>query len=245
MSANITAERFIEQLQVHRSAEELAKIQRYFKTGKGEYSEGDVFIGVRMGTVFDLAREFIDMPIDQIEALLGSEIHEARAGAVKIMALRSKRKKTTDDQRRELFDLYLRRHDRVNNWDLVDLGAWDVVGRYLADKPREVLYELATSDNLWERRTAMLSTLYFVRQDDLDDAFKLAEMLLDDDEDLIHKPIGGILREAGKHDRGRLKAFLDQYAVTMPRMALRSAIEHFDKDQRQHYLNVTADSENS
>jgi 3-methyladenine DNA glycosylase AlkD len=239
MSETINAERFIKQLQEHRSAEQQAKIQRYFKTGEGEYSAGDVFIGVPMGTVFKLARQFIDMPLDQIEALLESELHEARAGAVKIMALRSKRKKTTDEQRREVFDLYLRRHDRINNWDLVDLGAWDVVGRYLTDKPREVLYELARSANLWERRTAMLSTLHFVRQGDLDDAFTLAETLLDDDEDVIHTPIGGILREAGNHDRERLNAFLDQYAATMPRTALRSAIEHFDKDQRQHYLNVT------
>jgi len=232
------AKRFIEALHTNQSDEELKKIQRYFKTGEDEYGEGDTFIGVRMGTVFDLAKAFVDMPIDQIEVLLESGVHEARAGAVKIMALRSKRKKTTDDQRQELFDLYLRRHDRINSWDLVDLGAWDVVGRYLVDKPRDVLYELARSDKLWERRTAILSTLHFIRQGDLDDAFKLAELLLDDDEDLIHKPLGGILREAGKHDRRRLEAFLEQHATTMPRTALRTAIEQFDKDERQRYMQI-------
>jgi len=238
MAGSSNAEQFIEALYANQLDKERKKIQRYFKTGESKYGEGDIFIGVRMGTVFDLAKAFIDIPLDQIEMLLESEIHEARAGAVKIMALQSKHKKTTDDERRALFELYLRRHDYINNWDLVDLGAWDVVGRYLADKPRDVLYELARSDNLWERRTAMLSTLHFIRQGDFDDAFKLAEMMLDDDEDLIHKPIGGMLRETGKHDRDRLKAFLDQHAATMPRTALRYAIEHFDKAERQRYLNM-------
>lgn len=154
MPGNINAERFIEQLEAHRSVEQQAAIERYFKTDEGEYGAGDVFMGVKMDTVFDLARQFIDVPLDQIETLLESDVHEARAGAVKIMALRSKRKKTTDEQRRELFDLYLRRHDRINNWDLVDLGAWDVVGRYLTDKPRYALYELVRSVSQVETLTS-------------------------------------------------------------------------------------------
>jgi 3-methyladenine DNA glycosylase AlkD len=231
---------FIEALHNHQSDEELKKIQRYFKTGKGEYGEGDTFIGVRMKHVFDLAKAHKDMPLSEIETLLESDIHEARAGAVKIMAVQAKHKKTPDDQRKALYELYLRRHDRVNNWDLVDLGAWHVVGSYLYDydRPREILYEMARSENMWERRTAILSTLYFIRNDELDDALKLAEVLLDDDEDLIHKPIGWTLREIGKRDRSRLTAFLDQYAATMPRTALRYAIEHFDKDLRRHYMDM-------
>ena len=148
-----TAPRFIERLEALRSLDELAKYQRYFKTGPGEYGEGDVFMGVRMGQVFALAKEFADMDLAGIEALLDAKFHEPRAGAVRIMATQARGKRTPDTQRRALYELYLRRHDRINDWDLVDLGAWDVVGRWLVDKPRDVLDELAHSSNLWERRT--------------------------------------------------------------------------------------------
>ncbi|MET0908258.1 MAG: DNA alkylation repair protein, partial [Ilumatobacteraceae bacterium] len=160
------------------------------------------------------------------------------AGAVKVMAKQAAARTTSDDERRELVELYLRRIDRINNWDLVDLGAWDVVGRYLVDKPRDVLVELAGSGDLWERRTAILATLYFVRRDDLDDAFSIAERLLGDDEDLIHKAVGGVLRECGKHDQARLRAFLDEHAAAMPRTTLRYAVEHLDPDTRAHYRSL-------
>lgn len=238
MPTELNASHFIEQLDTMKSPEELEKIQRYFKMGEGEYAEGDIFIGVRMKNVFDLAKAFIKMPLDEIEKLLASEIHEARAGALKIMALQAKHKNAPEKHKFVLFDLYLRCHERINNWDLVDLGAWDVVGRYLYDKPHDILYTMAESDVLWERRTAMLSTLYFIRQGDLDDTFKIAEMLLNDEEDLIHKPIGSMLREAGKHDKVRLINFLNQYAATMPRVALRYAIDHFEAEERSHYLNM-------
>ena len=130
MPANITAAQFAKRLKAHRSAAELKKIQRYFKSGEGEYGEGDEFIGVRMGQVFELAKEFIEMPLSEIEKLLESPIHEARAGGLSIMGKQSRSKKTSDERRKELFDLYVRRHDRVNNWDLVDLGALYVVGIY-------------------------------------------------------------------------------------------------------------------
>lgn len=234
----MTAAQFIQQLENYRSQEELEKIQRYFKTGEGDYGEGDVFMGVRMGQVFELAKTFIDMPPDEIEKLLESPVHEVRAGGMSIMGKQAARKKTPESRRKELFDLYIRRHDRINNWDLVDLAARDVVGGYLHDKPRDLLYQLAHSENLWERRTAIVSTFYFVRENDLDDAFKIAELLLDDKHDLIHKATGWVLREAGRKDRDRLLSFLDQYAATMPRTLLRSAIEHFDKDQRTHYMGM-------
>jgi DNA alkylation repair enzyme len=198
-------------------------------------ARGDEFIGVRMGQVFTLAKEFVDMPPDEIERLLESPVHEARAGALSIMAKQAVSKKTTKSRKKELFDLYVRRHDRINNWDLVDLAARDVVGGYLFDKSRRILYRLARSENLWERRTAILSTMYFVRQGDLSDTFAIAEILLDDEEDLIHKAVGGMLREAGKKDRNRLLRFLDQHAAAMPRILLRYAIEHLDKEQRDYY----------
>lgn len=154
------AEQFIAELKAHRSPAELKKIQRYFKSGKGQYGEGDEFIGVRMGQVFALAKQFIDMPPVQIEKLLASRIHEARVGAVSIMDWQARNKKTTAARRKELFDLYMRRHDRINNWDLVDRSAPYVVGGYLFDKPRAILYKLARSKNMWERRTAIVSTYY-------------------------------------------------------------------------------------
>ena len=238
MSKEMTAKRFVEKLKAHRSPIELEKIQRYFKSGKGEYGEGDKFMGVRMGQVFALAKEFIEMPPNEIEKLLESQIHEARAGAVSIMDWQARNRKTPEARRKELFDLYMRRHDRINNWDLVDRSAPYVVGGYLFDKPRDVLYKLARSKNVWERRTAIVSTYYFVRQGDVADTFKIAETLLNDDHDLIHKATGGWLREAGKKDRHRLLSFLDKHAATMPRTALRYAIERLDKKQRAHYLGL-------
>lgn len=234
--SEMNATRFIEHLNALASPEEQQKIQRYFKSGEGEYGEGDVFIGVKMGQVFDLAKTFIKMPLPEIEKLLESPIHEVRAGAMSIMDKQGRSKKTPDLRRKELYDLYLRWHDRINNWDLVDLGAPFVVGRYLFDKPRDILYDLARSENLWERRTAIVSTAYFIRQGDVADTFKISELLLNDLQDLIHKAAGGWLRAAGDQDRPQLIRFLDNHAATMPRVMLRYAIEHLDKDQRTDYM---------
>ena len=238
MPDNLSAERFARELEAHRSPGEAKKYLRYFKTGEGQYGEGDVFVGVRMGQVFALAKEHIDMPPVEIEKLLESPVHEVRAGAMSIMDKQGRRKKTPESRRKELYDLYLRRTDRINNWDMVDLGAPYVVGRYLFDKPRDVLYELARSENVWERRTAIVATSYFIRQGDVDDTFEIAEILLDDDQDLIHKAAGGWLRETGKKDREQLLRFLDRYAATMPRTMLRYALEHLDGDQRAHYMGM-------
>lgn len=236
MTTPPTADDFQARLVALRSDEELAKIRRYFKMGEGQYGAGDTFIGVRMGQVFDLAKEFIDLPPAQIERLLDSEIHEARAGAVSVMAKQYARRSTTPERRAELFELYVRRHDRINNWDLVDLGAKFVVGAHLQDRPRDLVYRLARSSDLWERRTAIIATLHFVARGDLDDTFALAELLVGDSHDLTHKAVGGLLREAGKKDRARLQGFLDRHAATMPRTMLRYAIEHFEPELRAHYM---------
>jgi len=212
MATSVTAEQFIKKLKSFRSPEELKKIQRYFKTGAGEYGEGDEFMGVRMGQVFTLAKEFIEMPLSEIEKLLESPIHEARAGALSIIDKQARRKKTPETRRKELFDLYIRRHDRINNWDLVDLGALYAVGSYLFDKPRDILYKLARSKNIWERRTSIVGTAYFIRQGDVADTFKIAEMLLNDEHDLVHKGTGWMLRFAGEKDRQKLLSFLDRHA---------------------------------
>lgn len=217
---NISVERFVKKLKALRSPRELKKYHRYFEFDEDKPGKGDQFIGVRMGQVFALAKEFIAMPPDEIEKLLESPIHEVRAGGVSIMDKQSRSKKTTEARRKELYDLYMRRHDRINNWDLVDLGCLHMVGSYLFDKPRSVLYKLARSKNMWERRTAIVSTTYFMRQGEVDDTFKIAGMLLND------------------KDRQKLLLFLDKHAATMPRVALRYAIEHFDKKQRDQYLSV-------
>lgn len=191
-----------------------------------------------MGKLFALAKEFSEMPLAEIEKLLESPIHEARAGALSIMAQQARRKKTLEERRKELFDLYIRRHDRVNNWDLVDLGALYVVGIYLLDKPRDILYKLARSRNIWERRTAIVGTGQLIKRGEVADTFKIAAMLLKDDQDLIHKATGWMLRSAGGADRKRLLSFLDKHAATMPRTLLRYSIEHLDEKQRAHYMGL-------
>ena len=234
----INAKQFIERLKAYQSAEELKKIQRYFKSGKGEYGEGDKFIGVKMGQLFALAKEFSGMPTREIEKLLESPIHEVRAGGVSIMDKESRSKKISESRRKEFYDLYMRRHDRINNWDLVDLGCLYMTGSWLFDKPRGILYKLARSKNIWERRTAILTTCYFIRQGDIADTFKIAEILVNDKEDLIHKATGWMLRFAGAKDPQKLLSFLNKHAATMPRILLRYSIEHFDKKQREHYLSM-------
>jgi hypothetical protein len=232
----LTAVQFIDKLKTYQSDDELKKIQRYFKSEKGQYGEGDKFIGVKMGQIFTLAKEFIEMDPIEIEKLLENPIHEVRTGAVSIMDWQARSKKVTDERREELFNLYIKRHDRINNWDLVDRSAPYVVGGYLIDKPRDILYKLAQSQNIWERRTAIVSTYYFIRKGEIEDTFKIAEILINDKEDLIHKAVGGWIREAGKVDKIKLLKFLDKYAPSMSRTALRYAIEHLSVDEKKKYL---------
>nr|ABY66015.1 DNA alkylation repair [Actinomadura madurae] len=240
MPEELTAAAFLERmepLKPHRATDDLV---RHFRAGPGEVAEGDVFNGVRMGDIFKLAKEFVGMPCAEIEKLLEDQVHEVRVGALSIMGKDATRKKITMERRKELYDLYLRRIDRVNHWDLVDLSSHHVIGGYLYEsgEPRGVLYELARSDNLWARRIAVFSTMYFVRRGDLDDTFEISEILAYDDQDLVQKAVGGMLREAGKQDRPRLLSFLDEHAAGAPRIMLRYAIEHLDKPQRTHYLNL-------
>ena len=234
---DLTADNILARLQAMRSDEELNKYRRYFKFGEGEYAHGDTFIGVRMGHVFALAKECVLTPPAEIEKLMESDIHEARAAAMSIMAKQYAAKKTTPERRQELFDLYLRRHDRINNWDLVDLAAYYVIGPHLVDRPRDILYKLAKSESMWERRTAILATFSFIRRGQLDDAFAIAELLIDDPEDLIHKAVGWMLRTTDTN-RPALNAFLDKHAARMPRIMLRNALEHYAPDERARYLDM-------
>ncbi len=234
----LTATSFVERLTPLGSPEGVEAGRRYLTPGAAEAGDLDVAIGARMGDVFALAKEYTDMPLDQVAVLLESPVHEVRVGAVSIMDFQARRTRTSATQRKELFDLYIGRHDRINTWDLVDRSAPYVVGGYLFDKPRTPLYELARSTVMCERRTAIVATYYFIRQDDTADTFTIAEMLVDDDEDLIHKAVGGWVREAGKRDPDGLLEFLDRFAATMPRTMLRYAVEHLDEAQRAHYMGL-------
>jgi 3-methyladenine DNA glycosylase AlkD len=233
-----TAKAFQARLMALQSNDELKKIQRYFKSGEGDYGEGDRFIGVRMGSLFKLAEEFLDMPIKEIERLLESDIHEMRAGACSIMGKAAAKKGASDERRHELFELYLRRHDRINNWDLVDLAAWHVIGPWLVDKPRDILYRLAKSKSIWERRTAILATFAFIKRGQFEDTLKISELLLKAPEDLIHKAAGGMLRAVGDKHPDEHRAFLDKHVTVMPRVMLRYAIEKLPPRDREHYLGL-------
>lgn len=234
MAVTCTAEEFTKRLLAHADEAELANVRRYFKAG----GEGEQFAGVRMGHVFALAKECVGMAPAEIDKLLDSPIHEVRAGALSVMDKQARVRKTTPERRAELYELYMRRHDRIDNWDLVDLGAPYVVGGYLADKPRGVLDELAGSEDMWRRRTAIVATAFFIRAGETEDTFRIAELLVADREDLIQKAVGSWVREAGKRDPERHAAFLDRHAATMPRTMLRYAIERLDPERRAHYLGL-------
>lgn len=193
---------------------------------------------VPMGRIFALAKDFLPMEPPQIESLLESSDHGTRVGAVSIMDFQARRRGTPESRRSELFELYLRRHDRIDTWDLVDRAAPYVVGGHLFDRPRDPLYTLARSVHWWERRTAIVATYYFIRKGDLDDTFAIADLLAYDHEPLVQKAVGGWVREAGKRDPARLLGYLDQHAPTMPRTALRYAVENLDPGSRSQYLGL-------
>ena len=205
---------------------------------RGDGLRGDPYAGIGMGQIFALAREYQPLPLAEIELLLESDHHPVRVGAVSVMDWQARDRKTPVERRRELFELYIRRHDRINTWDLVDRSAIHVVGEYLVDKPRDALHQLARSAQPMERRTAILSTYAFIRRDQLDDTYRIAEVLADDPDELVGKAVGWMLREAGKRDHDRLAAFLDVHAATMPRSMLRYSIEKLDKPERDRYLAV-------
>ena len=192
--------------------------------------------GIPMGRIFALARAHMDLDPAGIERLLDRPDHEARVVAVSVMDFQARDRRTPAARKQELFELYLRRHDAIDTWDLVDRSAIWVVGEYLRDRPRDVLDELAASPDPNRRRTAILATMAFIRHDELDDSLRIAETLVDDPRDTVSKGVGWMLREVGKRDEARLRAFLDRHAATMPRVSLRYAIEKLDPEVRQAYL---------
>lgn len=224
----------MQQIDALGNPEDAKILQRFFKTAPGEYGEGDVFVGVKVPVQRKLAKHHRELALEEIDKLLASEVHEHRSVGLIILTERSKRADL--DEARELYDFYLARTDRINNWDLVDLSCRDVVGGYLHSTHNpEPLGLLATSDLIWDRRIAIVSTWCFTKSDNLVPCFAIAEQLLNDREDLIHKAVGWMLREAGKRDEAALEVFLGEHAANMPRTALRYSIEHMTPERREHW----------
>jgi len=211
-----------------------AFLKGYFKTGPGQYAEGDVMLGVSLPAQRSLAKKYRDLDLRSTSSLLDSPFHEERLTALLILVLQFER--ADEAERNRIFDFYLSKTDRINNWDLVDTSARDIVGEYLAQKDRSVLFELANSESIWEKRIALIATQAFIKRGHFDDTLRLAEILMKDKEDLIHKASGWMLREVGKRSRPVLEAFLEKQASQMPRTTLRYAIEHFSPEERRVFL---------
>lgn len=211
-----------------------AFLQSFFKTGAGEYGEGDRFRGIRVPVIRKLAKEYQGLTLAESQKLLCSSYHEDRLLALLILVHTFKR--GGDAVKRKVYNLYLKNARFINNWDLVDVSAPQIVGGFLWDKDRDALYRLAQSSNLWQRRMAIMATFHFIRRGDLTDTLKMAVMLLPDREDLIHKAVGWMLREVGKRDRRAEERFLNKHCRRMPRVMLRYAIEKFPEPKRRRYL---------
>lgn len=209
-------------------------LQRFFKTGPGEYGEGDVFLGICVPDLRRLAREYRGIRLSEINRLLKSKFHEERSLA--LMLLVHAYSKGDEATKKSIYEMYLGSTRFINNWDFVDLSAHHIVGHYLSDKSKEPLSRLAKSDSLWERRIAIISTFYFIKRGEFAETLKVSKMLLSDKEDLIHKAAGWMLREVGKRDLATEEKFLIAHYERMPRTMLRYAIEKFPEPRRQMYL---------
>ena len=214
---------------------EKAKIlQRFFKTGKGEYGEGDIFLGITVPQSREIAKKYISIQLEEINLLLQSKIHEERLIALLILV--ENYKKSTQKDKELIFNFYLNNAKYINNWDLVDLTADKIAGHYLYDKPKDILYKLAKSDNLWKKRISIISTFYFIKNNEFNETLKISEILIKDNHDLIQKAVGWMLREIGKRSPETEEEFLNKHYRIMPRTTLRYAIEKFPESKRQAYL---------
>lgn len=211
-----------------------AHAQRYFKTGKGEYGEGDRFLGIRVPVLRQQLRRYVEVTLPGIQKLLASPWHEERLLALLLLVHRYGKADAVEQE--AIYRLYLDNTRHINNWDLVDSSAHKIVGRHLETRDRNILYRLVRSENLWERRIAIIATFHFIALHQFDDTLKLAELLLDDEADLIHKAVGWALREVGKRDIEAEQAFLRTHLKRMPRTMLRYAIEKFPEKMRRRYL---------
>lgn len=236
----MTAAAAVRRLKVLGTPEHARTAAWFFKTGPGQYGEGDKFLGVRVPAIRTLVREAAAMPLEQVEQLLASPWHEARLLAVLVL-VRQFDKGTAADQR-AIYRLYLKNIRNLNNWDIIDSSAPHIVGRFLDGRGGATLLRLARSRNLWSRRIAMIATFFTIRRNDPGDALAIATQLVNDREDLIHKAVGWMLREAGQRDPGALATFLNDHAATMPRTMLRYAVEKLPPAERRHYMRAAVTS---
>ena len=209
-------------------------LQRFFKTGKGEYGEGDIFYGIKVPVQRRIAKQFKDLAFEDLKVLIHTKVHEERLIAAFILV--DQYKKGDEKKKKAVFDFYLKNREGINNWDLVDLSAPKIVGEYLLDKEKDLLYKLARSKDLWEKRIAILSTQTFIRNHFFEDTLNISEILINDKHDLIHKAVGWMLREIGNRDIQTEEEFLRKHYKTMPRTMLRYAIEKFPEKKRKDYL---------
>ena len=222
------------ELQSHKNEKKAKILSKFFKTGKGQYGEGDVFLGLIVPKTREIAKKYIDLNFKDIQRLILSKIHEERLAALMILA--EKYKKSDSEDKKLIIDFYLKNAEKVNNWDLVDLSADKILGNYLIHKNKSILYKLAKSENLWERRISIISTFAFIKNYKFKDTIKISEILLNDKHDLIQKAVGWMLREVGKRDEKVLCDFLDKHCGKMPRTMLRYAVERLDKKKREFYM---------
>lgn len=222
------------ELSLHASAEKAGILQRFFKTGPGQYGEGDKFLGIQVPVLRKLAKKYQDISVEGAEGLLHSAIHEERLLALLILTLQYRR--GDEPEKQTIYSLYLKNTTFINNWDLVDVSSEHIVGAHLLNRSRGILYNLATSKNLWERRISILATFHFIKRGDFVDTLKIARLLLADKEDLIHKATGWMLREVGKKDLEAEQSFLKRHYKRMPRTMLRYSIEKFPEELRKKYL---------
>jgi 3-methyladenine DNA glycosylase AlkD len=234
MTSAITASEIRAALHKHADPRQASILQRFFKTGPGEYGEGDIFIGVKVPLARSVARAFRSAPLKAVKALLKSPIHEERLLA--LLLLIEQYDKGDEEQRTTIFNFYLRQTKYINNWDLVDISAPRIVGRHLEARDRSILVSLSKSKSLWERRIGIMATFWFIKKGYFADAFMISEILLKDRNDLIHKAVGWMLRETGKRNITAAEEFLKRYYKDMPRTMLRYAIERFHETKRQAYL---------
>jgi 3-methyladenine DNA glycosylase AlkD len=232
----MTADFVLAELKSVSDPEKAKFLQGFFKTGKGQYAEGDVFLGIVVPTTRNIVKACREIPLLEISLLLDSEYHEARLAGFLLLVEKFKKEKKNENARKAIFDFYLAHTKRANNWDLVDLSCRDIVGGYLLDKDKSLLYKLAESENLWEQRIAIVSTWTFIKYGNFDDTLKLAEKLMNHKHDLIHKATGWMLREVGKKDKDTLVGFLEIYSKNLPRTALRYSIEHFSPEERVRFM---------
>ncbi len=215
-------------------------LQGFFKTGKGEYGEGDIFYGIKVPKVREIAKKYSnELDLKKVEVLLHSKIHEERLCALLILVDKFENKKTTKEEQKQIVELYLANTNWINNWDLVDLSSHHIIGPYLFDNKNEIgiLAKLAKSNLLWDKRIAIISTFYFINKNEFGESLKLAKILLNEEHDLMHKAVGWMLREIGKRDLKTEEKFLKKYYKKMPRTMLRYSIEKFEEKKRKTYLN--------